>query len=245
MIAPQSTQTKSVFGFSAPKPGQAPPVRKPAPAPVKPAAAPEAPVAPKSILAKPSIESELPARFVAEGMSVQSALAQVISKTSTSSSKQSDKPLIVLDSANISHEHGKGDWSTLGLPIAVKYYQDQGYEVVAFLPEHYLTQHYPDPLQDWAPLEKLAKQKILIPTPAADYDDLYIVQHARNNGGLIVSNDRYRDVPQCFDDPVERKDASNWLKMHKICFYFEGDNFKPRVEVADLVQRLNKPRSKR
>lgn len=239
--ASKSTAPKSVFGFAAPKPGQTFPARKPAPSPSKPTSSVAASSAPKPILAKPSVESDLPARYVAEGMSVKSALAQVMSKTNSASpTKMSDKPLLVIDCANVSHEHGKGDWSTQGLPIAVKHYQAQGYDVVAFLPDHYLTQHYPDPLQDWTQLEKLAAEKVLIPTPAADYDDLYIVQHARNNHGLIVSNDRYRDVPQCFDDPVERKMAANWINNHKISFTFDGDTFKPRIEVDALVSRLRK-----
>lgn len=237
----KSTAPKSVFGFAAPKPGQAIPVRKPTPLPSKPLPSVAAPEAPKSTLAKPSVESDLPTRYVAEGMSVKSALAQVVPKRNTASpSKTPEKPLVVIDCANVSHEHGKGDWSTQGLPIAVKFYQAQGYEVVAFLPDHYLTQHYPDPLQDWTQLEKLAEEKVLIPTPAADYDDLYIVQHARNNHGIIVSNDRYRDVPQCFDDPVERKLASNWINNHKISFTFEGDTFKPRIEADLLVSRIRK-----
>lgn len=231
IVSPQSLKPKTVFGFAAPKPGQTLPVRKPAVSPSKPIAAPSAPLASKSTLAKPTIESELPARFVAEGMSVEQALEKVVRSNLQAGSKTSDKPLLVLDTANISHEHGKGDWSTRGLPIAVKHYTALGYEVVAFLPEHYLTQHYPDPLQDWTPLEKLAKNKILITTPAADYDDLYMVQYARNNGGIIVSNDCYRDVPQSFQEPSERTAVAEWIKRHRIGFKFEGDKFLPRIYV--------------
>lgn len=228
-----------MFGFAAPKPGQAPPARKAVE--VKRVAKEEAQVPEKPVLPKPTIESDLPARYVAEGMSVEHALSKVISKhASSSSTADPERPLIVIDTANVNYEHGKGEWSTHGLSIAVKYYQSKNFEVVAFLPEHYLTQHYPDPLQDWTPLETLAKKKILIPTPAADYDDLYIVQHARNHNGIIVSNDRFKDVPTCFNDPAERTAIANWIKSHKIAFLFDGDEFKPRLEVEELLRRQKK-----
>lgn len=193
---------------------------------------PPVPLPSAPLLPLPTVESTLPARYIAEGMHIDQALANVVgaensASTGTPNSNSSTKPLIILDSANVSHEFGQGVFSTQGLPVAVKYFKSRGFPVVAFLPEHYLSQHYPDPLQDWTALEALVAEKILIPTPGADYDDLYIVQHARRRNGVIVTRDRYRDVPLLFNDPVERAEVAKWIKQHRIPFKFEGDVFVP------------------
>ena len=216
---------KGAFGFSAQhtatehtkKTPQKPVSRKS----VEPA--PSTPSAP--MLPLPTVSATLPARFIAEGVSIDQALANVVGEHQKSVA--SDKPLIIIDSANVSHEHGQGVFTTQGLPLAVQYFKNRGFSVVAFLPEHYLSQHYPDPLQDWSPLESLVAEKILIPTPGADYDDLYIVQHARKHNGVIVTRDKYRDVPLLFTDPTERSEVAQWIKRHRIPFKFEGDTFTP------------------
>jgi len=161
-------------------------------------------------------------------MSIDNALDKVIGVGASSPSAiSSSKPLIIMDTANVSHEHGQGCFSTRGLPIAVEYFKSRGFSVIAFLPEHYLSQHYPDPLQDWTALESLVTEKILIPTPGADYDDLYIVQHARKRNGVIVTRDKYRDVPLSFNDPKERTEVAQWIKKHRMPFKFDGDTFIP------------------
>jgi hypothetical protein len=192
-----------------------------------------APIPSPSILRKPTVDSNLPPRFVAEGMSVDQALEKVV-PAGSKPKQSSNKPLIVIDTANVSHEHGGGAFSTQGLPIVVEYYKSKGFSnVVAFLPDHYLTQHYPDPLQDWSKLEALVEEKILIPTPAADYDDVYMVQYARKNDGVIVTNDKYRDIPLSFKDPQERKTVAKWIMGHRIPFKFQGDTFIQRSAPKD------------
>jgi hypothetical protein len=220
--------TKLPFGFSF-KPKD-PSTVQPTSTPHKSSSpSPAAVTSPNSILSKPTIESTLPVRFVAEGMSVDQALENVMPKESKKQARKVEtSKLVIFDSANVSHQHGGGSFSTQGLPIAVEYYKSRGFRVLAFLPDHYITHHYPDPLQDWTALEDLVKQKVLVPTPAADYDDLYIVQFARKNGGYIITNDRYRDVPLSYPDPKERANLSKWIKSHRVPFDFEGDTFVPK-----------------
>lgn len=231
--SPSEPSTKSqpprngVFGFKPRDPSLPAPIRKTPKYTSPPVTAPVEPVPPPSILSKPTVEQTLPTRYVAEGMSVDKALSKIIP---TSSNSSASDPMIIIDSANVSCEHGQGVFSTQGLPLAVKYYKSIGFnKIVAFLPDHYLTQHFPDPLQDWTQLEALVEQKILVPTPAADYDDLYIVQFARKNNGVIVTNDKYRDVPLAFKDPEERTIVSNWIKLNRIPFKFSGDQFEERI----------------
>jgi predicted nuclease of predicted toxin-antitoxin system len=221
---------KGVFGFRPPDPNQPKPIPKVRKQrEVLPASDTSPPSPVPAILPKPTVESTLPARYVAEGMSVERAVEKVVSEVVAA---PSSKPIVVIDTANVSHEHGSGNFSTKGLPIVVEHYRNLGFRVIAFLPEHYLTQHYPDPLQDWSPLESLVAEKILIPTPGADYDDLYLVEYARKNNGVIVTNDKYRDVPLTFSDSKERTTVSNWIKTHRIPFKFVGNSFSERISAS-------------
>lgn len=43
-------------------------------------------------------------------------------------------------------------------------------------------------------LRELFDANLLSPVPEFDYDDAYCVQYARENHGVVISNDKYRDV---------------------------------------------------
>lgn len=86
--------------------------------------------------------------------------------------------------------------------MCVEYFTRRGHtEVKAFLPRfrQRVGHHGPN---DSGILNKLEKQGHLIYTPSrsvngrnfASYDDRYVVQYAAAEGGVIVSNDNYKDI---------------------------------------------------
>ena len=114
-----------------------------------------------------------------------------------------NKRPIVIDGSNVAIEHGiqtKGkDWfSVKGLEIAINYFKDKGHKVIkVVVPRYRLSQN-----DDRELMKRLEDQKYLVLTPSriirgrrvTSYDDRFIIDIAVNFGGVIVSNDQYRDL---------------------------------------------------
>ena len=110
---------------------------------------------------------------------------------------------IVIDGSNVAIEHGiqtKGkDWfSVKGLEIAINYFKDKGHkDIKVVVPRYRLSQN-----DDRELMKRLEDQKYLVLTPSriirgrrvTSYDDRFIIDIAVNFGGVIVSNDQYRDL---------------------------------------------------
>mmetsp|Transcript_9317 Transcript_9317/g.15867 ORF Transcript_9317/g.15867 Transcript_9317/m.15867 type:complete len:254 (-) Transcript_9317:30-791(-) len=150
------------------------------------------------------------------------------------------KCLVVIDAPNVARKHGNKLFSTKGISICAEYWQQRGHEVVAFLPEHYvsskptagntitLDQYFPK-VDDMGLIEKLERAGILFYTPPQDYDDSYCIQHAKTNNGVIVTNDLYRDHIEKTPDNMKRKER-NWIRNHCISFTFVKDQFLPNPD---------------
>ena len=110
---------------------------------------------------------------------------------------------IVIDGSNVAIEHGiqtKGkDWfSVKGLEIAINYFKDKGHkDITVVVPRYCLSQN-----DDCELMKPFEDQKYLVLTPSriirgrrvTSYDDRFIVDIAVNFGGVILSNDQYRDL---------------------------------------------------
>ena len=116
---------------------------------------------------------------------------------------------IVSDGSNVAFAHG--EWldgsnerpifSSRGIDICVDYFKRRGHEdVVAIVPQF---RQKAGQAREQHILHKLHKSKNLIFTPSRDlpdgtriqaYDDRYVVNSAALNGGVIVSNDNFRDL---------------------------------------------------
>ncbi|POM79569.1 Hypothetical protein PHPALM_2721 [Phytophthora palmivora] len=116
--------------------------------------------------------------------------------------------LIVIDAPNVAMRHGKGKvFSSVGIELAVNYFQALGHRVVAFIPDYMLQsdeerakrEEQGDVLtaakipDDVALLERLMLKGVLIPTPPQDYDDSYSIHYAGLHNGYVVTNDLFRD----------------------------------------------------
>ena len=115
--------------------------------------------------------------------------------------------------------------------MAVDYFKSRGHDhIKVFVPEWRKEQSRPDALiTDQHILAALEKENILVYTPSRKvsgkrivcYDDRYIVRYAYMEGGVIVSNDQYRDLMQ--ENPEWRKVIEERLLQ----FIFANDHFMP------------------
>ena len=69
-------------------------------------------------------------------------------------------------------------------------------------------------------------------TPAQDYDDAYCIRYAQTYGGVVVTNDQYRDHVAAFpgrtpEERAERDRQRAWTKSRLVSFTFVADEFLP------------------
>ncbi len=60
-----------------------------------------------------------------------------------------------------------------------------------------------------------------------DYDDSYSIRYAQTHGGVVVTNDMYRDHVGGIGDRREREEQRAWTKSHLLSYTFVGDEFLP------------------
>lgn len=160
--------------------------------------------------------------------------------------------LFVLDAANISVRHGnKRTFSTLGIALAINYLAARFLNrcrFTAFLPEYLLDaekvaakrrahelgikqakfQELPDNVLY---LQELEHDGILYTTPSQDYDDSYQIEYARRHGGVIVTNDLFRDAVDKLK-PHMRGALRVWMKSHLLSYTFVADEFCPNPDFS-------------
>ncbi|XP_054708861.1 ribonuclease ZC3H12A-like [Uloborus diversus] len=113
---------------------------------------------------------------------------------------------IVIDGSNIAREHGKKNntFSCKGIKLSIEYFLQRGHtQVTAFVPN--FRRHCtfgPVVTTDQPILEDLARSGHVVFTPSRKvngkrvtcYDDRFIVELASKTGGVILSNDNYKDL---------------------------------------------------
>lgn len=126
--------------------------------------------------------------------------------------------------------HGKGDvFSCEGIRIVVNYFRQQRShtEVIAVIPA-WRKEHKPDNrIKDQHILSELEQAGCLCYTPSrkidkkriTPYDDNFIVQSAHEKGGVIVSNDNYRDIMAAHPEWKET------IEHRLLMYMFMGDLF--------------------
>eukprot|EP01102_Stenamoeba_stenopodia_P007334 TRINITY_DN2054_c0_g2_i1.p1 TRINITY_DN2054_c0_g2~~TRINITY_DN2054_c0_g2_i1.p1 ORF type:complete len:180 (-),score=25.12 TRINITY_DN2054_c0_g2_i1:402-941(-) len=146
----------------------------------------------------------------------------------------------VIDGPNVAMKHGKNkNFSVVGIKICIEYYMKHGYEVMCFVPEHYLTRKLATgdlklkeflPLADNANmLQQLVNDNLVTLTPPQDYDDSYSIKYAKLHNACIVTNDRYWD----HIDKQSEKDKPfirRWIRDHCISFAFVKNEFLPNPD---------------
>eukprot|EP01095_Lingulamoeba_sp_RSL-Kostka_P014337 TRINITY_DN6215_c0_g1_i1.p1 TRINITY_DN6215_c0_g1~~TRINITY_DN6215_c0_g1_i1.p1 ORF type:complete len:616 (+),score=223.73 TRINITY_DN6215_c0_g1_i1:194-1849(+) len=156
--------------------------------------------------------------------------------------RSKNKCLIVLDAPNIAMKYGKQlHYSAYGIRLCADYWISRGHEVVAFLPEHYITSKPPEKgqnatLSSFMPkiddidlIYEMVEENIISLTPPQDYDDSYCILYAKKHNGIIVTNDRYWDHINK-QKPQDLKDVKRWIRSHCVSFTFIKDEFLPNPD---------------
>ncbi|KAJ8405088.1 hypothetical protein AAFF_G00330090 [Aldrovandia affinis] len=139
---------------------------------------------------------------------------------------------IVIDGSNVAMSHGNKEvFSCQGIQLAVNYFLDRGHsDITVFVPSWRKEQPRPDvPITDQQILRDLEKKKIVVFTPSRRvggkrvvcYDDRFIVKLAQESGGIIVSNDTYRDLQS------ERPEWKRCVEEQLLMYSFVNDKFMP------------------
>lgn len=139
---------------------------------------------------------------------------------------------VVVDGSNVAMSHGNKEvYSCRGIKLCVDWFRARGHkEITVFVPKWRKESSRPDnPITDQDILYELEKERLLVFTPSrlvggkrlVCYDDRYILRLASENGGIVVSNDNYRDLAQ--ESPEFRKVVEERILMYS----FVNDRFMP------------------
>ncbi|XP_068198796.1 probable ribonuclease ZC3H12D isoform X2 [Antennarius striatus] len=139
---------------------------------------------------------------------------------------------VVIDGSNVAMSHGdKKVFSCQGIQLAVNWFWDKGIQdITVFIPMWRKEQRRTEALiTDQHVLHELEKRKILVYTPSRNvdgkrvvcYDDRYIVKHAFDSDGIIVSNDNYRDLQ------IENPQWKKFIEDRLLMYTFANDKFMP------------------
>lgn len=139
---------------------------------------------------------------------------------------------IVIDGSNVAMSHGNQRmFSCRGIKICVEYFQRRGHtDITVFVPMWRMEECRQDsPIMNQEVLDELFSLSILKLTPSRShgnrrivcYDDKYTVDLADQNGGIIVSNDNFRDLLE------ENPRWKETIEQRTLMYTFVGDRFMP------------------
>lgn len=125
----------------------------------------------------------------------------------TQQQQQQQSPLrpVIIDGSNVAMSHGnKTTFSCRGLRVCVEWFRARGHtEITVFVPAwRKETPRWDTPIAEREVLLELERERVLVFTPSrvcggkriVSYDDRYILNEAVTSGGVVVSNDNYRDL---------------------------------------------------
>ncbi|XP_061530066.1 endoribonuclease ZC3H12A-like [Phycodurus eques] len=139
---------------------------------------------------------------------------------------------IVIDGSNVAMSHGNKEvFSCRGIQLAVNFFLQRGHTAITvFVPSWRKEQSRPNAaIEDKHILMELEKQKRVVFTPSRRvggklvvcYDDRFIIKLAYDSGGVIVSNDTYRDLQE------ERLEWKKCIEERLLMYSFVNDKFMP------------------
>ena len=148
----------------------------------------------------------------------------------------SNKPLVVLDCANIGWSYGKNElFNVHGLELVLDYFLKVSIlcKVVAFIPSSYVRYRPNDGTrgnakmmtEDIDKLESMIKECRISIVPAGDDDDAYILSYAREHHGYILSNDLYNNHIASIENKHVRDIIRSYLNEFRIGYTFVNDTF--------------------
>ncbi|XP_060841641.1 uncharacterized protein LOC132922247 isoform X1 [Rhopalosiphum padi] len=171
----------------------------------------------------------------------------VSSTITTSSSNRKLRP-IVIDGLNIGHAHGSGTFSGKGIELCIQFFTDLGHtDVIAFIPQH---RQGPPGSESNTILNKLVKKGQICFTPSRKvqnlrmtcHDDRIILKYAHQCGGVVVSNDNYRDLydeSEAFKEIIENRQVMVTFVRDQIIV--PEDQYNRRSTIRSLSDILRFP----
>ncbi|KAE9544520.1 hypothetical protein AGLY_000061 [Aphis glycines] len=171
----------------------------------------------------------------------------VSSTVTTSSATRKLRP-IVIDGLNIGHAHGSGTFSGKGIELCIQFFTDLGHEdIIAFIPQH---RQGPPGSESNTILNKLVKKGQICYTPSRKvqnlrmtcHDDRIILNYAHQCGGVVVSNDNYRDLydeSEAFKEIIENRQVMVTFVRDQIIV--PEDQYNRRSTIRSLSDILRFP----
>ncbi|XP_062408580.1 uncharacterized protein LOC134099648 [Sardina pilchardus] len=123
--------------------------------------------------------------------------------------------MLIIDGSNVAMAHGLHTfYSVLGIKLVVEHFKNEGHCVNAYVP--IWRKNSRNTVSGHTLLLQLYKDGHVTYTASMAYDDLLMLEEAKNKHGFIVSNDQFRDAPPEYKDTIQRC----------IRFRFQGNRFQ-------------------
>lgn len=193
-------------------------------------------------------KQNLPQNFIMlKQKAVKISKPHVPSTVTTSSATRKLRP-IVIDGLNIGHAHGSGTFSGKGIELCIQFFTDLGHnDITAFIPQH---RQGPPGSESNTILNKLVKKGQICYTPSRKvqnlrmtcHDDRIILNYAHQCGGVVVSNDNYRDLYEesdAFKEIIENRQVMVTFVRDQIIV--PEDQYNRRSTIRSLSDILRFP----
>ena len=135
--------------------------------------------------------------------------------------QQEDLRPIIIDGCNIAFNHGvRRQFSCKGIQLAVDWFRDRGHrDITVFIP--LWRKDSKKTAADQEVLQTLEEEGILRYTPPKCYDDRFMLNLAAKTGGIVVSNDNFRDLVR------EKPEFQTIVNERLLMYIFAKDFFMP------------------
>lgn len=128
------------------------------------------------------------------------------------------------NSSSILNSHGRDvEFSWTGIKICLDWFLKRKHKTKVIIPANKCDRAVKDTIAE-SVLTYLNSQDALVKTPSGSNDDLYVIESAKYNEGVIVSNDLFRDEKRLNDE------MSNYINQNRLPYAFVDDLFVPAHE---------------